>query len=174
MSYAIVYSSKSGNTKKLAEAIRAPLPMNECFYFGEPDLIALQASTIFIGSWVDKGRFDSAILTFMKQLKQKQIALFATAGFGGSQAYFDDIIARVKTEIDASNTILGNFMCQGKMPLAIRYRYEKMLEANPDDANAIAFIQNFDQASTHPDEDDIAHVQLFCKSCMQQHNQEDI
>ena len=36
MSYAIVFSSKTGNTRLLADTLRASLPQNECTYFGAP------------------------------------------------------------------------------------------------------------------------------------------
>ena len=32
MSYAIVFSSKTGNTRLLADTLRASLPQNECTY----------------------------------------------------------------------------------------------------------------------------------------------
>ena len=34
MSYAIIYSSRTGNTALLAQAIREALPQEECLYFG--------------------------------------------------------------------------------------------------------------------------------------------
>ena len=43
MSYAIVYSSRTGNTRMLAEALRAALPPQACVYFGPPDGAALAA-----------------------------------------------------------------------------------------------------------------------------------
>ena len=52
--------------------------------------------------------------------------LFGTAGFGESEAYFQKVLDRVKESIDESNSIIGTYMCQGKMPMAVRERYEKM------------------------------------------------
>ena len=49
MSYAIVYSSRTGNTAMLAQAIRDVLPENTCLYFGEPDKRALEADVICVG-----------------------------------------------------------------------------------------------------------------------------
>ena len=37
MSYAIVYSSKTGNTKILADTLHDCLPQEGCDYFGVPD-----------------------------------------------------------------------------------------------------------------------------------------
>ena len=51
--YSIIYSSKTGNTKKLAEKIREVLPEENCDYFG-------------------------------------------TEGFGGSEAYFQQVSGKLK------------------------------------------------------------------------------
>ena len=48
MSYSIVYSSRTGNTALLAQAIREALPQEECSYFGAPHAEALGADTIYV------------------------------------------------------------------------------------------------------------------------------
>ena len=44
MSYAIVFSSKTGNTALLAQTLREQLPQADCCYFGAPDAAALAAT----------------------------------------------------------------------------------------------------------------------------------
>lgn len=56
MSYAIVFSSQTGNTKLLAEALKNSLPQEECLYIGTPDPKALNADTLYVGFWTDKGK----------------------------------------------------------------------------------------------------------------------
>ena len=53
-------------------------------------------------------------------MKNKQIFLIGTAGFGGSDIYFRKILSQVKQFIDASNVIVGEYMCQGRMPQSVR------------------------------------------------------
>ena len=93
MSYAIVFSSKTGNTRLLADTLRASLPQNECTYFGAPAPEALEAETLYIGFWTDKGKADTDTLDFLQQLRDKRVFLFGTAGFGGSAPYFEKILA---------------------------------------------------------------------------------
>ena len=50
MSYAIVFSSRTGNTALLAQTIRDTLP-GDCLYFGTPDSKALEAETVYVGFW---------------------------------------------------------------------------------------------------------------------------
>ena len=86
MTYSIVYSSKTGNTKMLADALHQALPADDCLYFGAPDAQALAAERIYIGFWTDKGTCDAETAAFLAQLTQQEIFLFGTCGFGGGVA----------------------------------------------------------------------------------------
>ena len=94
MKYAICYSSRTGNTGKLAEAIRQTLPTLDCVYCGAPHVAANSADVIFAGFWTDKGICDSQMGEFLQTLENKKVFLFGTAGFGGSAAYFTQILER--------------------------------------------------------------------------------
>ena len=126
MSYAIVYSSRTGNTALLAQAIRDALPPEECVYFGAPAPEALAADVVYAGFWTDKGTCDQPLKEFLQGLTGQKVFLFGTAGFGGSPAYFDQILARVKENLAPGVQVLGTYMCQGKMPQAVRDRYLQM------------------------------------------------
>ena len=158
MSYAIVFSSKTGNTALLAQTLQEQLPQADCCYFGAPDTAALAADTLYVGFWTDKGTADQACLELLGRLRNKKIFLFGTAGFGGSEAYYQKILANVRTAIDASNTVVGEYMCQGRMPQAVRDRYVKMKEMPDAKPNLDALIENFDQALSHPDQEDLERL----------------
>ena len=153
--YSIIYSSRTGNTRLLAEAIRESLPADLCNHFGTDKAGAVESEKLYVGFWTDKGTADEAALALLKRLKNKKIFLFGTAGFGESEAYFQKVLDRVKESIDESNSIIGTYMCQGKMPLSVRERYEKMKEQPEHPANVDALIENFDRALAHPDADDL-------------------
>ena len=126
MKYAIVFSSQTGNTKQLAEVVSSVLPQADLCFFGSPSQEALQAERLFIGFWTDKGRCNQEITDFLKTLNGKEVFLFGTAGFGGSQEYFDKILSSVQKHLGASNTVIGTYMCQGKMPQSVKERYLSM------------------------------------------------
>ena len=155
MSYAIVFSSKTGNTKLLADTLHACLPQENCCYFGTPDPAAMEADDLYVGFWTDKGNADESTLDFLKQLHGKNVFLFGTAGFGGSEEYFNKILKKVERSLDRSNTVFGRYMCQGKMPPPVRARYEAMRTLPAPPANLDAMIENFDRARSHPDADDL-------------------
>lgn len=151
MSYAIVYSSRTGNTAQLAQAVREALPQEECVYFGEPHAQALDAETIYVGFWTDKGTCDEQTARFLQSLTHQKVFLFGTAGFGGAPAYFAQILERTRANLAAGVPVMGTYMCQGKMPQAVRDRYEAM----EDSPRRTAMLANFDQALSHPDQNDL-------------------
>jgi flavodoxin I len=157
MQYAIVYSSHTGNTAMLAKAIQETLPQENCLYFGAPDEKALAAEIIYVGFWTDKGSCDALIANFLKQLTNQQVFLFGTAGFGGAPNYFEQILDRVKENLGADTRLVGTYMCQGKMPQAVRARYEEMEESS----RRTAMLANFDQALGHPDEQDLIRLKAM-------------
>ena len=152
MKISIVYSSKSGNTLSVAEKIKEEVEYIE--YFGEPSNDAADSDLIFVGFWTDKGKCSKEIEEFLHTLHGKAIALFGTAGFGGDKSYFDKILSAVKAGIPSDNRVYEGFMCQGRMPSAVRARYEKMLEKDPNNIQFITLINNFDSALSHPDNND--------------------
>ena len=146
MSYAIICSSKTGNTEKLAQRAREVLGEKNERPVAEADLV-------LVGSWTDKGGMDSALADTLPQLAGKRVFLFGTCGFGGSQAYFDRVLDRFAAALPEGANVVGRFMCQGQMPPAVRERYVKM--SNQDPARFEPMIENFDRALGHPDAADL-------------------
>lgn len=146
MSYAIICSSKTGNTEKLAQRAREVLgEENEC--------PVVDADLVLVGSWTDKGGMDPALADTLPQLADKRVFLFGTCGFGGSQKYYDRVLDRFAAALPDGARVVGRFMCQGQMPPAVRERYVKMSSQDP--ARFEPMIENFDRALGHPDADDL-------------------
>ena len=78
--YSIIFSSLTGNTKKLADTIRAVLPSEDCDYFGAPETAELHSEMLYVGFWTDKGNADSAVLQLLSKLRDKKIFLFGDGG----------------------------------------------------------------------------------------------
>lgn len=154
MTYAIVYSSKTGNTRLLAETLRDTLPTADCLYFGEPSDEALRAERIHVGFWTDKGTCDAGTAAFLARVTTQEVFLFGTAGFGGAPEYFDKILSAARQNLPDGATVCGSYMCQGKMPMAVRARYEQM----EDSPRRQMMLENFDAALSHPDTADLAHL----------------
>ena len=156
--YAILFSSVTGNTKELADVIRETLPEETCDFFGGVENQNPTADMLYIGFWTDKGNADQAAIQLLQKLKNKRVFLFGTAGFGGSEAYFSQILERVRQSLDASNTVVGEYMCQGRMPQTVRERYVKMREQPNRMADLDLRIENFDRALSHPNAEDLENL----------------
>lgn len=153
--YSIIFSSATGNTKLLAETIHNTLPQEGCAYFGPWNREIPTSPTVYVGFWTDKGNADQNTLALLGQLRNKKVFLFGTAGFGQSPAYFEKVLGAVRSALDDSNQILGTFMCQGKMPQAVKDRYLRMKAQPEHPQNLDALIANFDHALSHPDNEDL-------------------
>lgn len=166
MTYSIVYSSKTGNTKMLADALHQALPADDCLYFGAPDAQALAAERIYIGFWTDKGTCDAETAAFLAQLTQQEIFLFGTCGFGGGVAYFEQILARVRELLPESVQLVGSYVCPGKMPQSVRDRYVRIAEEEPAKRSHMQkMIFNFDCALSHPDANDLQALIEEVENC---------
>ncbi len=166
MTYSIVYSSKTGNTKMLADALHQALPADDCLYFGAPDAQALAAERIYIGFWTDKGSCDAETAAFLAQLTHQEIFLFGTCGFGGGVAYFEQILARVRDLLPESVQLVGSYVCPGKMPQSVRDRYVRIAEEEPAKRSHMQkMIFNFDCALSHPDTNDLQALIEEVENC---------
>lgn len=166
MTYSIVYSSKTGNTKMLADALHQALPADDCLYFGAPDAQALAAERIYIGFWTDKGSCDAETAAFLAQLTRQKVFLFGTCGFGGGVAYFEQILARVRDLLPESVQLVGSYLCPGKMPQSVRDRYVRIAEEEPAKRSHMQkMIFNFDCALSHPDANDLQALIEEVENC---------
>ena len=161
MTYAIIYSSRTGNTKLLADGIRSVLPAETCMYFGPVSGAgreAARADVVFAGFWTDKGSCDEGMAEFLRGIVGKDVFLFGTAGFGGSGEYFSSIMGNVGKYLDESCHLAGTFMCQGQMQPAVRERYEGMVGMGGNGDRVREMIENYDRALGHPNEGDVERV----------------
>lgn len=132
--------------------------------------IATQSSAVdvmFVGFWCDKGSCSPAVQHFLQGLAGKRVFLFGTCGFGESDEYFAQILDRVRTYLPADAQYIGGAMCQGKMGMGVKRRYEGMLEKDPENAQARMLIDNWSKAQSHPNEDDFSRIAAAAKEALE-------
>ena len=125
------------------------------------------AETFFVGFWTDKGTCDMTVIDFLSGLRGKKVALFGTCGMGKDSAYMEMIEKHVKVWIPEDCTYLGAYMCQGKMPMDVRRRYETMEKNGVEPEKVKSFLKNFDEALLHPDDRDVQDAAAFAKRMME-------
>lgn len=128
---------------------------------------ASEADVIFVGFWCDKGSCSPAVQHFLQGLVGKRVFLFGTCGFGESDEYFAQILDRVRTYLPADAQYIGGAMCQGKMGMGVKRRYEGMLEKDPENAQARMLIDNWNKAQSHPNEDDVSRIAAAAKEALE-------
>ena len=164
MKYAIVYSSKTGNTAALADRLHDVLPHEHCVYFGDTSHYSpeLGADLIFAGFWTDKGSCDDRTRIFLKNLQNTKVALFGTAGYAAPD-YIHSILKQAEANIPVNNTVLTGFVCQGKMQPAVADKFAAMLEKDPEDAKAKLLRDTYNEGLSHPNEEDFANFKKWAE-----------
>lgn len=159
MKATVLYKSLTGNTRLLADTLAKELDCSVQPITTQD--IEVSTEIVCIGFWTDKGVCDKDVQRVLKSLHHKKVFLFGTAGFGKQEDYFQAILKRVSNYLDESNVVIGGFMCQGKMPLAVKQKYERMLEEHPDNEHFKGMIENFDEALSHPNTQDLKDLQEY-------------
>lgn len=125
-----------------------------------------EADVVFVGFWCDKGSCSPAVQHFLQGLAGKRVFLFGTCGFGESDEYFAQILDRVRAYLPADAQCIGGAMCQGKMGMGVKRRYEGMLEKDPENAQARMLIDNWNKAQSHPNEGDFSRISAAAKEAL--------
>ena len=167
MRIAIVFSSATGNTAQVAQALREACAGHETVAYGQPPQNVDRAELVFAGSWTDKGSCTAEMKAFLQDLHGKRVALFGTAGFGISELYFASLAERFKGEVPQGNQVVSTFFCTGKMPAAVRERYETQLKEKPGDGKLESMLRAFDLALSHPDKADLEGAAQFAREAME-------
>lgn len=150
----ITYSSKTGNTKKIAEAILEVLPKETVIVPIEQEINPQEFDLIVIGFWVDKTMADEKVRNYIQKVKGKKVGIFATLGAYPDTDHAKDALKNVKKLLEPQNEVIREFICQGKIDPKITAEFEQLppdhfLSMTPERR------RKHKEALTHPDEDDI-------------------
>lgn len=158
--YGIVYSSETGNTKKLAIYLSQLLSSSAKLYYEIPDYVP-KHSILFLGFGIDKGTCSVELQEFMQRLHHQTIILFGTCGFSNEVRYHNLLIDNISKNLAADNTVLDYFMCQGEISIQFKEKYEKALLLNPDDPKMLASLKIYQESIGHPNSEDMDHFREF-------------
>ncbi len=166
MDYMVVYSSKTGNTKKLATEIFRALPGMSKDMQDIEEYRGKDADLFFVGFWVNRGTCEISVIDMLSELHGKKVALFGTCGMGSDDAYYKSIEQKVRVWIPDDCRYLGTFLCQGKMPMQVREKYEISMEDPVQESWRRKMLQNFDEALFHPNDEDLANARRFVEEAL--------
>ena len=148
----ITYSSKSGNTRKLAEAIEEILPGETILKPLDENPAADGFDIIFVGFWFQGGMADHQARAYLRLVDGRQpLFLFATHGAAAKSEH-----ARKGMELAqglvSSSEVLGTFSCQGEVNAEFLAKAKTMRPLPP-------WLDDAATAAGHPDKEDIDRLQ---------------
>lgn len=163
MKIGVIYSTLTGNTKKLANAIFAILPEEKFMFHNGKDMFDFESfDLIILGYWCKRTFMDPLTLKLLEQIKGKKIAVFGTAGMYPWSEHAIRCRTRIKEAVSLNNEFLGDFLCQGKIP---EERTLKRMQLPKDDPHYLDEdgIKRHIESRMHPDQQDLLNAQQFFK-----------
>ena len=160
----VIYSSLTGNTKQVAEAITSVLPEGTpCVAMSELPSDIESYDLVFAGFWVDKGTANKEARDVLGTLHNPHIALFATAGVPPQMEHAKQSLVNAASCLLEGVVLVDTFICQGKVdPKVIEMMY-KMFPKGHSHGQSADRDARHKQAAVHPNEDDCKAARQFAK-----------
>lgn len=167
----IIYSSKTGNTKKIAYEILKVMPEETNIYDIREIEFVPEEELLVLGFWVDRAKPDKEALKFLEKVKGKKIAAFGTMGVYPESPHAQETKENIKAILQENNELLGSFLCQGKIDPAITEMFmgaggqDKIKEIHKMTPER---IQMHKESSNHPDEADCINARAFMQNILKE------
>ncbi len=162
MKYAVLYSSRTGNTQTVAEAIHAALPSGSALLSVKDVSDASDADVVFFGCWIDRGMADEAARAALLDLEPKRIALFVTLGAYPFSLHALDSQRAVWAHAAERHEVLGCFACQGKVATSLTDRFNRFPAGHPH-AMTPARLLRHKEAAGHPGDLDLRNAADYAR-----------
>jgi flavodoxin len=151
----IAYSSRTTNTRRLAEAIHLALPESDLCPVGSAPNPA-GYDLIYMGCWIEEGTADEAARAYMERIKDKPVAVFATLGAYPDSKHAEECLEAV-TGLLSANTVVDQFICQGAIDRVL-VEWMKQLPKDHGFGPTESRTKLWKDGETHPDDADLKAV----------------
>lgn len=153
----VVYSSRTGNTRKVAEAVFEILPGPKEIHPVESAPPPEDFDFVAIGFWVNRGTADEAARSYMARVRGRRVGVFGTLGAYPDSDHAKTCLDRVAALL-TENEFMGGFLCQGRVDPAAA---DRMAELAPETHPMTDERRNrLEEAKRHPDEKDLQNARL--------------
>ena len=147
----VVYSSVTGNTKKVAEAFCKAV---QGTLVSVEDAAAPEGSdAVAVGYWLWRGGPDPKAAAYLSRLEGVNVALLETHAADNRSEHSVTAFARAAARLGKDCRVLNVFECQGQVPEAVREKRAKLEAEKLADPHAKA--QGWKTSVGHPDEADL-------------------
>ncbi len=159
----IVYSSITGNTKKVAEVCKSITDENWDIQAIDNKINLDDYNLIVLGFWVDKGTADSKSLKLIKKIKNKRVAFFATLGAYPDSNHARKTLEKVKKIFtENNNEVHSTFICQGAIDTKLIDWMKKLPKEHSHSPNEER-VKRWSEAAKHPNEKDFEGAKMWFK-----------
>mgnify|MGYP000972962789 len=176
MKILLAYSSKTKNTKKVAEAIYEQIKDQ-----GEVDLLDIKKQRkklekeydfYILGAWTDKTNANKNMQRFVDQqeIHGKDVALFLTCGVPREHYHADDSINNYITFMkERNNRIYETFVCQGKVDPKVMIVFKILTWHDPNFIHKVTpnLVDMVKESKKHPDPKDLKDAQICFKNLLE-------
>jgi len=143
----VVYSSQTGNTHKLAEAVFEMLPGDKAIYPVDEAPDPAGYDFINLGFWFMGGKPDPKSSEYLGKIGKKPLFLFATHGAGAGSDHAINGMELAKSLAPESD-IRGTYSCQGELN-------PKVLKKASQKPEPPVWLADAPDADGHPNDADI-------------------
>ncbi|MDM8517076.1 flavodoxin family protein [Desulfobacterales bacterium HSG16] len=143
----VVYSSQTGNTKKLADAVFETLTGEKEIHLIKDAPAPDEFDLVAVGFWTMAGKPDPKSSEYLEKIGEKSLFLFATHGAAKESDHAKNAMNHAKN-LAPKAKIVGMYNCQGEVNPAV---LEKV-RAKPEPP---VWLTDAPDAVTHPDKSDI-------------------
>ena len=150
----IVYSSITGNTRQVAEAIADALPGQVALHPVAEAPAPQGYDLVLPGFWVNKGMADPAMLRYFSLITGQNIAFFGTLAAWPDSPHAMQVLANTNEALK-NNTILGSFLCQGRLSAKRMAQYMNPAYENANHPMTPERKARLLEAQKHPDQNDL-------------------
>ena len=177
MKILLAYSSKTKNTKKVAEAVYEQIKT-----LGEVDLLDIKKQRkklekeydfYILGAWTDKTNANKNMQRFIDQqeIHSKDVALFLTCGVPREHYHADDSINNyIAFMEERNNRIHETFVCQGKVDPKVMIVFKILTWRDPNFIHKVTpdLADMVKESKKHPNLQDLKDAQK-CFSNLLEH-----
>lgn len=163
----IVVSSRTGNTHYLAKHLQAG--------FAKATLVSPSAlpetlsgyDVVLLGYWCDRGQVPEDLMAVASRLTHQKVWCFATMGAEPEDERSQAWVAKTAQQLATAgegNTLLGQFVCQGRIDPEVFRRVTEMVGGLTPEREARRL-----RAEQHPNEDDVSAAKAAFERDWAQH-----
>ncbi|MDL2306962.1 flavodoxin family protein [Desulfovibrio sp. OttesenSCG-928-C06] len=149
--FLLVYSSVTGNTRAVAEAVLPVMPSGTSIFRVQDAPDPAGFDFIALGFWVRRAAPDPLMLDYMARIQGKTVALLGTLAAWPDSPHAGKVLENAAKALEG-NRIVMNFLCQGKLsPQRMALRQKTDSAGHPMTPERLARLE---EAAKHPDAQD--------------------